>query len=227
VSSSIDAISGEGAARATVLVVDDHDVFRRGLVGLLRDEHVDVVGEASSGQAAVRLASELRPEVVIMDLNMPGLDGLEATRRIVAAGEGVRVVVLTVANDQEAVIDALLAGASGFVCKDESLERILDVVRAAAADETVIPRQVGAEVLRRLRASSPPPAGPDEARELSEREREVLRLIVEGNDNATIASMLIISPHTVKNHVASIFEKLGVANRLQASVEALRRGLVN
>lgn len=210
-----------------VLVVDDHDVFRRGLVRLLREDGIDVIGEASGGHAGVRLAAELQPDVVVMDLSMPDLDGTEATRRIVAGDSGPRVVVLSVLGGDEDVIDALVAGAVGYVGKDETLDRIITVLRAAADGDTVIPPRVGGEILRRLR-SQPPPADADErAANLSERELEVLRLIVDGHDNATIADELIISPHTVKNHVASIFEKLAVSNRLQASVQALRRGLVN
>jgi DNA-binding NarL/FixJ family response regulator len=210
-----------------VLVVDDHDVFRRGLVRLLREDGVDVIGEASGGHAAVRLAEELHPDVVVMDLNMPDLGGTEATRRIVAGAGTARVVVLSVSGNDDDVIDALVAGATGYVGKDEPLERMLSVLRAAADGDTVIPPRVGGEILRRLR-SQPAPAGATEpGASLSERELEVLRLIVDGQDNAAIAQALIISPHTVKNHVASIFEKLSVANRLQASVQALRRGLVS
>lgn len=210
-----------------MLVVDDHDVFRRGLVRLLREEGIDVVAEASGGRAGVRLASELRPDVALMDLSMPGMDGLEATREIVAGGSGARVVVLSVSGEDEAVIDALVAGALGYVRKDESLERILSVVRSAMDGDTVIPPRVGGEIMRRLRAQTSGRSDEDPVVELSERELEVLRLIVDGHDNAEIAAILIISPHTVKNHVASIFAKLGVANRLQASVQALRRGIVH
>jgi DNA-binding NarL/FixJ family response regulator len=215
-----------GVAPARVLVVDDHDMFRRGLVRLLQDEGLDVVGEASGGRAAVRLTAELRPEVVLMDLSMPDVDGLEATRRILAGDSGARVVVLSVSEDDDAIIEALVAGAVGYLCKDESLERILSVIESAVGGDTVIPARVGGEILRRLRLQ--PIGSNHEERDvaLSERELEVLRLIVAGHDNAAIASTLIISPHTVKNHVASIFAKLAVANRLQASVQALRRGLV-
>jgi len=201
-------------------------MFRRGLVRLLQDEGIDVVGEASGGRAAVRLTAELRPEVVLMDLSMPDVDGLEATRRILAGDSGARVVVLSVSEDDDAIIEALVAGAVGYLCKDESLERILSVIESAVGGDTVIPARVGGEILRRLRLQ--PIGSNHEERDvaLSERELEVLRLIVAGHDNAAIASTLIISPHTVKNHVASIFAKLAVANRLQASVQALRRGLV-
>jgi len=208
-----------------VLLVDDHDVFRRGLAQLLADEGLDVVAEASGGEAGVRLAAELRPEVVLMDLSMPGISGVEATRAISAAG-GPAVVVLTLSDDDASMLEALLAGAAGYVLKEATLEQIVAAVRAAATGEAVIPPRVAPELLRRLRASEPSRDEQRGAVELSERELEVLRLIVEGRDNAAIAATLFISPNTVKSHVASIFAKLGVESRLQASVQALRRGLV-
>jgi DNA-binding NarL/FixJ family response regulator len=210
---------------ARVLLVDDHDVFRRGLAQLLRDEGVDVVGEASGGAAGVRLAAELRPDVVLMDLSMPGLSGVEATRAIAADGTSTAVVVLTLDDDDASMLEALLAGAAGYVLKEASLEQIVAAIRAAAAGDAVIPPRVAPEILRRLHDAEPAPAVADQV-ELSERELEVLRLVVDGHDNAAIAARLFISPNTVKRHVASIFAKLGVESRLQASVQALRRGLV-
>jgi len=213
-----------------VLLVDDHDVFRHGLAQLLRDEGVDVVAEASGGEAGVRLAGELAPDVVLMDLSMPGMDGVAATRAIAATGEPApRVLVLTLSDDEPSMLDALLAGAAGYLLKEATLEQIVAAVRAAAAGDAVIPPRVAPEVLRRLRAAAPAhgaTADGEQAVELSEREHEVLRLMVEGRDNAAIAAELFISPNTVKSHVASIFGKLGVESRLQASVQALRRGLV-
>jgi DNA-binding NarL/FixJ family response regulator len=213
-----------------VLLVDDHDVFRHGLAQLLGDEGLDVVAEASAGEAGVRLAGELAPDVVLMDLSMPGMDGVEATRAIAAADDAPRVVVLTLSDDDAAMLEALLAGAAGYVLKDATLEQIVAAVQAAAAGDAVIPPRVAPELLRRLRAAEPARAAAesvaDGAVELSEREHEVLGLIVDGRDNAAIAAELFISPNTVKSHVASIFAKLGVESRLQASVQALRRGLV-
>jgi DNA-binding NarL/FixJ family response regulator len=219
-----------GPAPLRVLLIDDHDVFRHGLAQLLRDEGLDVVAEASGGEAGVRLAGELAPDVVLMDLSMPGMDGVTATRAIAAAGgDPPAVVVLTLSDDDGSMLDALLAGAAGYVLKDALLEQIVAAVQAAAAGDAVIPPRVAPELLRRLRAAEPAPdarAGGDDAVALSEREHEVLRLIVDGRDNAAIAAALFISPNTVKSHVASIFAKLSVESRLQASVQALRRGLV-
>jgi DNA-binding NarL/FixJ family response regulator len=210
-----------------VLLVDDHDVFRHGLAQLLRDEGLAVLGEASGGGAGVRLAAELAPDVVLMDLSMPGISGVEATRAIAALEAPPAVVVLTLSDDEPSMLEALLAGAAGYVLKEATLEQIVAAVHAAAVGDAVIPPRVAPELLRRLRAAEPArQAGADGAPELSERELEVLRLIVEGRDNAAIAAALFISPNTVKSHVVSIFGKLGVESRLQASVQALRRGLV-
>jgi DNA-binding NarL/FixJ family response regulator len=213
-----------------VLLVDDHDVFRHGLAQLLRDEGLHVAAEASGGEAGVRLVAELHPDVVLMDLSMPGISGVEATRAITAAGHATRVVVLTLSDDDATMLEALLAGAAGYVLKEATLEQIVAAVRAAAAGDAVIPPRVAPELLRRLRAAEPQraaeAAAADDALELSERELEVLRLIVDGRDNAAIAAELFISPNTVKSHVASIFAKLGVESRLQAAVQAMRRGLV-
>jgi DNA-binding NarL/FixJ family response regulator len=211
-----------------VLLVDDHDVFRHGLARLLRDEGLEVVAEASGGEAGVRLAGELAPDVVLMDLSMPGMGGVEATRAIAATDAAPAVVVLTLSDDDASMLESLLAGAAGYVLKEATLEQIVAATRAAAAGDAVIPPRVAPELLRRLRAAEPArgAAGEDDAIELSEREHEVLRLVVEGRDNAAIAAELFISPNTVKSHVASIFAKLDVESRLQASVQALRRGLV-
>ena len=215
----------EDSATVRVLLVDDHDVFRHGLAQLLGEEGVEIVAEANSGQAAVRLAAELVPDVVLMDLSMPVMSGVEATRAIVEAGSGARVVILSLSDDDASMLEALLAGAVGYVVKDATLEQIVAAIRGAAEGDAVIPPRVAPEILRRLRAAEPA-AAVDGAPELSERELDVLRLIVDGRDNAGIAADLFISPNTVKNHVANIFAKLSVESRLQASVQALRRGLV-
>ncbi|HYV14406.1 MAG TPA: response regulator transcription factor [Conexibacter sp.] len=212
-------------AAVRVLLVDDHDVYRHGLAQLLGEQGIEVVAEASGGAAGVRLAAELDPDVVLMDLSMPAPGGVQATRAIAAAARPVPVVILSLTDDDAAMLEALLAGAVGYVLKDEPLERVVAAIRAAAEGDAVIPPRVAPELLRRLRAAEPAADGDDAAPELSERELEVLRLVVDGYDNAAIAQALFISPNTVKSHVASIFAKLGVESRLQASVQALRRGL--
>jgi DNA-binding NarL/FixJ family response regulator len=208
-----------------VLLVDDHDVYRHGLAQLLGEQGVEVVAEASGGAPGVRLAAELEPDVVLMDLSMPAPGGVEATRAIAASAHPVPVVILSLTDDDASMLEALLAGAVGYVLKDEPLERLVAAIGAAAAGDAVIPPRVAPELLRRLRAAQPTAASDGEEPELSERELEVLHLLVDGRDNAAIAAELFISPNTVKSHVASIFAKLGVENRLQASVQALRRGL--
>ncbi len=218
--------SQQADAPLRTVIVDDHDFFRRGLAQLLTEAGIQVLVEASTGERGVKLCQELAPHVALMDLNMPGISGIEATRQIVTSAPGVQVVILTIAEDDSSMIDALLAGAAGYLLKDATLDEIIAAVRAAARGDAVIPEHIAPEVLRRLRVrESASPVGGDPP-DLSERELDVLRLLSEGKDNASIADELYISPNTVKNHVANIFSKLGVENRLQAAVQAVRRGIV-
>ena len=219
-------LSSSKAVPVRTLIVDDHDVFRRGLVQLLTDAGVEVVGEASNGERGVKLCQELHPQVALMDLNMPGISGIEATREIVSSSPGVQVVMLTISEEDAAMIDALLAGAAGYLLKDATLEEIVSAVQAAARGDAVIPPRVAPEVLARLREREPAARSGGVRPDLSDRELDVLRLLVDGKDNAAIASELYISPNTVKNHMAKIFTKLGVANRLQAAVQAVRLGIL-
>jgi DNA-binding NarL/FixJ family response regulator len=210
-----------------VVVVDDHDLFRSGLKTLLEEQGVNVVGEAANGQTAIRLASELAPDVVVMDLNMPGLTGVETTRKLAGIAPLARVVVLTISADDEDVMDAVMAGACGYLLKDSSIQDLIVGIRAAASGESLISPQIAAKVLRRLRSQS---TSEDAARtiraELSDREIEVLKLIANGKDNAQIARELYISPKTVKNHISNILMKLQIDNRIQAAVYAVRSGIV-
>jgi two-component system nitrate/nitrite response regulator NarL len=208
-----------------VVVVDDHDLFRGGLVDLLQKRGIQVVGEARLGAEGVRLAQNLAPDVVLMDLSMPGMSGVEATQRLASAAPLVRVLVLTVLSDENHVMDALLAGACGYLLKDASVDRIIEGIRAAANGESLISPRVAGQLVRRVLEptnTEPPLTGAD----LTPRELEVLKLISRGVDNPEIAVTLHLSQHTIKNHVSSILVKLQVENRIQAAVRAVRSGLV-
>ena len=210
-----------------VLLVDDHDLFRTGLRNLLADQGVDVVGEAQTGAEALGLVRELAPDVVVMDLNMPGMSGVDATRRINELAPLTRVLVLTISDQDADVLDAILAGASGYLLKDSSIQELLQGIRSAAVGEALISPHIAAKVLQRVRATSTSPEIADTIRaELSDREIEVLKLIANGTDNAQIAAELHISPKTVKNHISNILMKLQIDNRIQAAVYAVRSGIV-
>jgi len=210
-----------------VLVADDHDLFRSGLRGLLEGAGLVVVGEASRGDEAVRAVGEFAPDVVVMDLNMPVLDGVHATREIVSSSPLTRIVVLTVSDQEEDVMDAILAGACGYLLKSSSIEQLVAGIHAAAVGESLVSPHIAAKVLQRLRAGSTDTASAETIRaELSDREVEVLKLVAAGLENAEIAAKLHISPKTVKNHLSNIFMKLQFENRIQAAVYAVRSGLV-
>ena len=211
-----------------VLLVDDHDLFRTGLRNLLEDEGgVQVAGEATNGAEAVQLVRELAPDVVVMDLNMPGMGGVDATRHITGIAPLTRVVMLTISDQDNDVMDAILAGACGYLLKDASINELMQGIRSAAVGESLVSPTIAAKVLQRVRASS---ASHREAEliqsELSDREIEVLKLIANGKDNAMIAGELHISPKTVKNHISNILMKLQIDNRIQAAVYAVRSGIV-
>jgi DNA-binding NarL/FixJ family response regulator len=230
-------LSGSGVSEETrsdkeleelrVLLVDDHDLFRTGLKNLLEEQGVQVVGEAPNGQTALRLATELVPDVIIMDLNMPGLSGVETTRHLTGISPLARVVVLTISVEDDDVMDAVMAGACGYLLKDSSIEDLLAGIRAAAAGESLISPQIAVKVLQRLRSQGRSADAAETIRaELSDREVEVLKLIANGKDNAEIARELFISPKTVKNHISNILMKLQIENRIQAAVYAVRSGIV-
>jgi len=217
----------KGLDELRVLVVDDHDLFRTGLRNLLEEQGVNVVGEAENGEAAIRLASDLAPDVVIMDLNMPGVGGVETTRRLSSLAPLSRVVVLTISADDDDVMNAVMAGACGYLLKDSSIQELIAGIKAASEGESLISPQIAAKVLQRLRAQSKDADAAEVIRaELSDRELEVLKLIANGKDNAQIARELFISPKTVKNHISNILMKLQIENRIQAAVYAVRSGIV-
>ena len=210
-----------------VLLVDDHDLFRTGLRTLLEEQDVRIVGEASAGTEAVRLVRELAPDVVVMDLNMPGITGVEATRQITAIAPLTRVLVLTISDQDGDVMDAILAGACGYLLKDSSIQELMRGIESAGSGESIVSPAIASKMLQRIRASSSQPEIERTIRsELSEREIEVLKLIANGKDNAMIAAELHISPKTVKNHISNILMKLQIDNRIQAAVYAVRSGIV-
>lgn len=216
----------KGLDELRVLVVDDHDLFRTGLRNLLEEQGVNVVGEAENGETAIRLASDLAPDVVIMDLNMPGVGGVETTRRLSSLAPLSRVVVLTISADDDDVMNAVMAGACGYLLKDSSIQELIAGIRAASEGESLISPQIAAKVLQRLRAQSKDADAAETIRaELSDRELQVLKLIANGKDNAMIAAELHISPKTVKNHISNILLKLSIENRIQAAVYAVRSGI--
>jgi DNA-binding NarL/FixJ family response regulator len=215
------------AENLRVLLVDDHDLFRTGLRNLLEEQAVQVIGEAADGAQAIRMVRELAPDVVVMDLNMPGMTGVEATRQVTSQAPLTRVVVLTISDQDEDVMNAILAGACGYLMKDSSIQDLMQGIRAAAVGESLISPHIAAKVLQRMRATGTSEQDAATIRaELSDREIQVLKLIANGKDNAQIAGELHISPKTVKNHISNILMKLQIDNRIQAAVYAVRSGIV-
>lgn len=206
-----------------IVVADDHPIVRAGIVGLLETaEGIEVVGEAAEGAEAVALAESERPDLVLMDLRMPGVDGASATASIVAAGHGTRVLVLTTYETDDHILGAIEAGASGYLLKAAPQAEILAGIRAVAAGETVLAPSIAAKLVSRVRAdaaSSPVPA-------LSPREREVLALVAAGRSNPEIARTLYLGEATVKTHLLHVFEKLGVNDRTRAVTRAMELGLL-
>jgi len=209
-----------------VLVADDQSMVRAGFRMLLAQEpDIEVVGEASNGLEAIDKATRFGPSVILMDIRMPELDGLEATRRILASDDPPRILVLTTFDLDEYVYEALQAGASGFVLKDDPPEQLLAAIRTVASGEALLSPSVTKRVIReftRIRR----PTSPEGLDELTEREREVLALIADGRSNAEIAEALYISETTVKTHVTHVLQKLDLRDRVQAVVLAYRSGLV-
>ena len=202
-------------------------MFRTALRHLLEENGpVRVVGEAATGEAAVGLVRDHAPDVVVMDLSMPGLGGVDATRQIVSESPHTSVVVLTVSEDAGDVVDAIVAGACGYLLKSASIDELLAGIRAAAAGDSLISSGIAGRLLEHVRVQAAPTAGADAPSTLSARELDVLKLVAEGKDNAEIASDLFISPKTVKNHISNILMKLQIENRIQAAVYAVRRGIV-
>jgi len=207
-----------------VLIADDQTLFRVGLARLLEeDERVKIVGQAGDGAEAVKLAGSLKPDVVLMDLKMPNLDGIEATRQIVAAHPGVKVLLLTTFEADNHVIQALKAGASGYILKDSKPDSIVSSLLAVMAGERVMASAVANRVLEMLTGTTTPKEFYDG---LTGREIEILKLLAGGMANKQIAYKLKISEKTVRNHVSNMYEKLNIYDRSQAVLYAVRKGLV-
>jgi DNA-binding NarL/FixJ family response regulator len=208
-----------------VLIADDHPLFRKGMRGVLAARpDFEVVGEAATGADAIALAEALQPDVVLMDLQMPGGSGVEATREIVHTSPSIRVLVVTLFENDDSVFAALRAGARGYVLKDAEEDEMLRAIRAVGSGEAIFSPSVATRVLAFFAssgASAPPPILP----ELTDREREILGLIAQGLPNAAIAGRLALSPKTVANYVSNVFAKLQVVDRAQAVIRAREAGL--
>jgi DNA-binding NarL/FixJ family response regulator len=213
-----------------IVVADDHQVVRTGFAGLLGTQpDFTVVGTAGDGAEAVRICREVRPGVVLMDVRMPGTDGIEATRQLAAFGEGgPRILILTTFDLDEYVYDALCAGASGFLLKDVTAERLFDAVRVIAAGEALLAPAVTRRLISEFARMHPRADGPSTTAlgTLTPRETQVLRLVAEGLSNPEIAARLVVTEETVKTHVSRVLNKLGLRDRTQAVVTAYESGLV-
>jgi DNA-binding NarL/FixJ family response regulator len=209
-----------------VLLADDQELVRAGFRMILETQaDIEVVGDAGDGVEAVATARRLQPDVVLMDIRMPNLDGLQATKRLTAARSGSRVVILTTFDLDEYVYQALAAGASGFLLKSAPPEQLIGAVRVVAAGDALLAPSITRRVIEQF-ARLPPPGGTDAVAGLTERERQVLRLVARGLSNAEIAAELFVSDATVKSHVAHLLAKLGLRDRVQAVVLAYESGLV-
>jgi DNA-binding NarL/FixJ family response regulator len=215
------------AREVRIVVADDHEVVRSGFAELLDSQpDLSVVGTASNGRDAVEISRELEPDVVLMDIRMPGMDGIEATRLVTRAGPGApRVLVLTTFDLDEYVYDALRAGASGFLLKDVTAEKLFDAVRVIAVGEALLAPSVTRRLISEFAGRPDAKLAPAFA-DLTPRETEVLRLVAEGLSNAEIAARLVVTEETVKTHVSRILSKLGLRDRTQAVVAAYETGLV-
>jgi len=203
-----------------LLIVDDHPIVRDGLQGVLQSQpDIEVVGEAADGEAAVQMANSLSPDIVLMDLRMPVMDGVTALREIRTRNPQCQVLVLTTYDSDADILPAIEAGASGYLLKDSTREELYAAIRAAARGETVLAPAVAARLVGRMRAPA--------EEKLSSRELEVLQLVAEGGSNSEIASRLHISQATVKSHLIHIFGKLGVSDRTAAVTVALKRGILS
>ncbi len=212
----------------TVVIVDDHPVVRAGMRTVLdAAADITVVAEGASGADALRLVSQHRPDVLVLDVNLPDVSGVEVARRLRDDGAISAILVLTVHDDSQTVFGLLDGGATGYVLKDEALETLVSAVRAAAQGQSWLSPAVASQVVRRAVAQPAPCPTPSPPLPLTPRELKVLCLLAQGLDNAAIAQQLVVTKRTVQNHVSNIYSKLGVASRTEAALLAIRRGLVS
>jgi len=209
-----------------ILVADDHPLFRHGLVSLFNSiSEFEVVGEASSGQEVILMAASLQPDVILMDIQMPGVNGIEATRQILHTSPHIRILVVTMFEDDNSVFSAMRAGARGYILKDAHKSEILRAIRAVGNSEAIFSAAVASRLIEFFAVPRPTAIPPQAFPELTEREREILELIAKGQNNLEISSHLSLSHNTVRNYVSNIFSKLQVADRAQAIVRAREAGL--
>jgi two-component system, NarL family, response regulator LiaR len=208
-----------------VLVVDDHAIIRKGIQALLAEiAEIEVVGEARDGEEAMALAKALKPDVILMDLVMPGVDGIQATRRITAAEDGPRILVLTSFAGDDKVFPAIKAGALGYILKDSEPEDLVEAIHQVHRGEPSLTPSIAQKLLKELRRPSARPPTPDP---LTDREMEVLHLVAKGLSNPEISQRLVIAEATVRTHVSNILSKLHLANRVQATLYALQEGITS
>jgi DNA-binding NarL/FixJ family response regulator len=209
-----------------VVIADDHPLFRDGLRALIAVEpDLELVGEATTGQEAVDVVSRLQPDVVLMDIQMPDLGGIDASRAITAASPATGVLIVSMFEDEHLIVAAVRAGARGYVLKGARQDEVLRAIRAVGDGEAIFSRGIASRLLESVNTTQPLVAPPTVFPELSEREREVLQLLARGEKNAAIAQRLVLSPKTVRNHVSTILRKLQVLDRTQAAVRARDAGL--
>ena len=208
-----------------VLIADDHPLFRHGLFALLNaSPDFEVAGEATTGEEVIALAAQLQPDVILMDIQMPGVNGIEATRRILHTSPHIRVLVITMFEDDSSVFTAMRAGARGYILKDAQKTDMLEAIRAVGRGEAIFSPAIATRLIDFF-AAPRPVASANIFPELTEREREILNLLAQGQSNTAIAAQLVLSPNTVRNYVSSIFSKLQVADRAQAIIRAREAGL--
>jgi two-component system, NarL family, response regulator DegU len=208
-----------------VVIIDDHPIVRAGMRMVLNETpEIQIVGEGINGQEALRLAAEMKPDVLVLDVNLPDINGLEVTRRLRASGNATPVLILTVHNDSQMIFGLLKAGATGYVLKDDTLETLASAIQAVSHGETWLSSRITEHVVQRALGENKPPELPSPG--LTSREMEVMCLLATGLDNEEIAQKLTLTMRTVQNHVSTIYGKLGVASRAEAILFAIRRGWV-